>query len=48
MLDLGTLGGEHSAATAISEEDGGGVWVAGHSHDESARVRAVLWRVRLG
>src|SRR5206468_3586343 len=43
MLDLGTLGGEHSSAAAISEENGGVLWIAGHSHDTSAQVRAVLW-----
>jgi len=47
MLDLGTLGGEHSSAAAISEENGGVLWIAGHSHDTSAQVRAVLWAVRL-
>jgi probable HAF family extracellular repeat protein len=48
MLDLGTLGGEHSSAAALSEEVGGTLWIAGHSHDAAARVRAVLWAVRLG
>ena len=47
MLDLGTLGGEHSSAAAVSEEDGGVLQIAGHSHDATARIRAVLWRVRL-
>jgi hypothetical protein len=47
MLDLGTLGGEHSAAAAIAEEVDGTLLVVGHSHDDSARVRAVLWMVRL-
>ncbi len=48
MLDLGTLGGgEHSSAAAISEADGGMLWIAGHSHDASRRIRAVLWAVRL-
>ena len=48
MLDLGTLGGEHSSAAAIAEEEGGVLRIAGHSHDASAAVRAVLWTVRLG
>ena len=48
MLDLGTLGGEHSSAAALSEEVGGTLWIAGHSHDAAARMRAVLWAVRLG
>jgi probable HAF family extracellular repeat protein len=48
MLALGTLGGEHSSAAAISEEDGGVLRIAGHSHDAAAAVRAVLWTVRLG
>jgi hypothetical protein len=47
MLDLGTLGGEHSSATAIAEEVDGTLLIGGHSHDDSARVRAVLWMVRL-
>lgn len=47
MLDLGTLGGEHSSAAAVSEEDGGLVRVAGHSHDAGGRIRATLWIVRL-
>ncbi|HEV2748996.1 MAG TPA: hypothetical protein VGV12_00575 [Gemmatimonadales bacterium] len=47
MLDLGTLGGEHSSATALSQDAGATVWIAGHSHDAEARVRAVLWSVRL-
>jgi probable HAF family extracellular repeat protein len=48
IWDLGTLGGEHSSAAAISEEDGGVLRIAGHSHDASGRMRAVLWTVRLG
>src|SRR5207247_11039721 len=48
MLDLGTLGGEHSSAAAVSEVVDGTVWVAGHSHAAAARIRAVLWAVRLG
>ena len=55
LLDLGTLGGEHSAAVAVSDVDFAGVqqaapplWVAGHSHDASGHMRAVLWAVRLG
>src|SRR5205823_1163243 len=56
LLDLGTLGGEHSAALAVSEviENVGAqhaaplLWIAGHSHDASARMRAALWAVRLG
>jgi len=49
MLDLGTLdGGEHSAAAAVSGERDGAVWIAGHGHDAAARVRAVVWSVRLG
>jgi probable HAF family extracellular repeat protein len=47
MLDLGTLGGEHSSAAAIAEEVDGTLLIVGHSHDEAARVRAVLWMVRL-
>jgi len=52
MLDLGTLGGEHSAAVAVSDivaaQDAAPVlWIAGHSHDASARMRAALWAVRL-
>ena len=47
MLDLGTLGGEHSSAAAISEDDAGVVRIAGHSHDDAAAVRAVVWTVRL-
>jgi len=47
MLALGTLGGEHSSAAAISEDDGGVVRIAGHSHDDAAAVRAVVWTVRL-
>src|SRR5439155_14627104 len=48
MLDLGTLGGHHSSAAAVSEGDAGILWIAGHSHDATASVRAVLWTVRLG
>src|SRR3989442_12467363 len=48
LLDLGTLGGNHSSAAAISEEAGGVLRIAGHSHDAAAAVRAVLWTVRLG
>ncbi|PYP33956.1 MAG: hypothetical protein DMD47_00030 [Gemmatimonadetes bacterium] len=48
MLDLGTLGGHHSSAAAVSEGDAGTLWIAGHSHDATASVRAVLWTVRLG
>lgn len=48
MLDLGTLGGEHSCAVAVSEEEDGLLPIAGHSHDASARICAVLWAVRLG
>ena len=48
MLDLGTLGGEHSSAAAVSGGDDGRVWIAGHSHDASAGIRAALWTVRLG
>ena len=53
MLDLGTLGGEHSAAVAVSDVAGAQpaaplLWIAGHSHDVSGRVRAALWAVRLG
>jgi len=53
MLDLGTLGGEHSAAVAVSDNVGAQhaaplLWIAGHSHDASGRVRAALWAVRLG
>ncbi len=47
MLDLGTLGGEHSSAAAISEDDGGVVRIAGHSHNVSGGMSAVLWTVRL-
>src|SRR5436190_9794817 len=47
MLDLGTLGGEHSSAAAISEEESGVVRIAGHSHDAAGAVRAVVWTVRL-
>jgi len=47
MVDLGTLGGEHSAAVAISQEQDGSVWIAGHSHDQTGAVRAVRWSVRL-
>jgi probable HAF family extracellular repeat protein len=47
IWDLGTLGGEHSSAAAISEEDDGVLRIAGHSHDAAAAVRAVLWTVRL-
>jgi hypothetical protein len=47
MLDLGTLGGEHSSAAAVAEEVDGTLLIAGHSHDDAARVRAVLWLVRL-
>jgi probable HAF family extracellular repeat protein len=47
MLDLGTLGGEHSSAAAIAEEVDGTLLIVGHSHDDAARVRAVLWIVRL-
>ena len=52
MLDLGTLGGEHSAAVAVSEivaaQDAAPLlWITGHSHDSSARMRAALWAVRL-
>ena len=56
LLDLGTLGGEHSAALAVCDvvEDIVGahhaaplLWIAGHSHDASARMRAALWAVRL-
>src|SRR5438874_1825031 len=53
LLDLGTLGGEHSAALAVSEvveapDAAPLLWIAGHSHDASARMRAALWAVRLG
>src|SRR5207237_67673 len=53
MRDLGTLGGEHRAALAVSDvveaQDAAPLlWIAGHSHDASARMRAVLWAVRLG
>src|SRR5205814_3509560 len=48
MLDLGTLGGAHSAAVALTDEEGGALWITGHSHDASGRMRAVLWAVRLG
>jgi len=53
MLDLGTLGGEHSAAVAVSDIGGAPhaaplLWIAGHSHDASGRMRAALWAVRLG
>src|SRR5439155_24179899 len=48
MLDLGTLGGEHSSAAAVSGGDDGRLWIAGHSHDASAGIRAALWTVRLG
>ena len=53
MLDLGTLGGAHSAALAVSDAVGAQhaaplLWIAGHSHDASGRMRAVLWAVRLG
>jgi len=48
MLDLGTLGGTHSAAVALTDEEGGTLWITGHSHDASGRMRAVLWAVRLG
>jgi len=47
LLDLGTLGGEHSSAAAIAEEVDGTLLIVGHSHDDTARVRAVLWIVRL-
>jgi probable HAF family extracellular repeat protein len=47
MLDLGTLGGEHSSAAAIADEVDGTLLIVGHSHDDAARVRAVLWMVRL-
>src|SRR6266851_926729 len=47
LLDLGTLGGEHSSAAAIAEEVDGTLLIVGHSHDDAARVRAVLWIVRL-
>src|SRR6266516_3013956 len=53
LVDLGTLdGGEHSAAVAVSDAVGAQhaaplLWIAGHSHDATARMRAVLWRVRL-
>src|SRR5438034_947657 len=47
MVDLGTLGGEHSSAAAVSEEAGGTIWIAGHSHDASAHLCAVRWAVRL-
>jgi len=53
MLDLGTLGGAHSAAVALTDIVGAQhaaplLLVAGHSHDASGRMRAVLWAVRLG
>ncbi len=48
LVDLGTLdGGEHSAAAAVSEAEGGTLRIAGHSHDASARLRAVVWVLRL-
>lgn len=47
MVDLGTLGGEHSSAAAVAEEENGVLHIAGHSHDASARICAVLWTVRL-
>jgi probable HAF family extracellular repeat protein len=48
MVDLGTVGGDHSAAAALSQEEHGALWIAGHSHDRSGRLRAVVWSVRLG
>jgi probable HAF family extracellular repeat protein len=47
MVDLRTLGGEHSSAAALTQEEHGVLRIAGHSHDASAQVRAVLWIVRL-
>lgn len=50
MLDLGTLGGVHSAAVALSDargQDAAPLWIAGHSHDASGRMRAALWAVPL-
>jgi len=53
LVDLGTLdGGEHSAAVGVSDVVGAQhaaplLQIAGHSHDATARIRAVLWRVRL-
>src|SRR5881396_2596804 len=43
-----TLAGAHSAAVALTDEEGGTLWITGHSHDASGRMRAVLWAVRLG
>src|SRR6266480_144484 len=43
-----TPAGTHSAAVALTDEEGGTFWIAGHSHDASGRMRAVLWAVRLG
>ncbi|HYK82735.1 MAG TPA: hypothetical protein VEU55_06280 [Gemmatimonadales bacterium] len=48
MVDLGTLGGADSAAVAISAEAAGVCFIAGHSHDVSGAIRAVVWSVRLG
>jgi len=48
LVDLGTLGGNQQLGAAISEEAGGVLRIAGHSHDAAAGVRAVLWTVRLG
>src|SRR5438046_8555706 len=53
MLDLGTPGAAHSAAGALTDIVGAQhaaplLLVAGHSHDASGRMRAVLWAVRLG
>ena len=53
LVDLGTLdGGEHSAAVAVSDVVGAQhaaplLRIAGHSHDASARLRAVVWVLRL-
>jgi probable HAF family extracellular repeat protein len=48
MQDLGTLGGEHSSAAALTQEEHGVLRIAGHSHDASGGTCAVLWTVRLG
>jgi len=45
LVDLGTLGGEHSFAAGLAEGPAGTLRIAGHSHDAGGDIRAVLWTV---
>jgi uncharacterized membrane protein len=41
-IDLGTLGGQYSYASAINERG----WVVGVAQDEANRSQMVIWRTR--